>query len=199
MTWAPDYATVAELADYARADEAIDADQLALAVTAASRAIDRFTRRQFGQSAADEQRFYSPYPSAYYGAWLVEVDDLMVEPTEVAIDDGTDTFAAFASPVLLPRNAAAEARPWTRIKLDDRTSIPVEGVRVTAQFGWDTVPDTIKQATLLQASRLFARRDSPFGVAGSPDIGSELRLLAKLDPDVQVMVAAYQRRRMRVG
>ena len=44
-----------------------------------------------------------------------------------------------------------------------------------------------------EASRWFARRNSPYGIAGSPEMGSELRLLAKLDPDVAVMLAGKVR------
>jgi hypothetical protein len=68
-------------------------------------------------------------------------------------------------------------------------------VRVTALWGWSAVPPAIEQATLLQASRLLIRRDSPYGVAGSPEAGTEIRLLARLDPDVDVAVAPYRRRR----
>jgi hypothetical protein len=46
---------------------------------------------------------------------------------------------------------------------------------------------------MLQASRFYARRDSPYGVAGSPDLGSEVRLLSKVDPDVAVSLADYVR------
>ncbi|WP_027934561.1 head-tail connector protein [Amycolatopsis thermoflava] len=199
MAWQPDYASAAELAEYVRGDETVDGDELAVAVSAASRAIDEFTHRQFGQTDV-EQRFYTARWSAYRDTWLVRIDDVMVVPTEVATDPGDDTWTTVGNPRMLPRNAAAEGRPWTELQLPSTIgSIAVDGVRVTARFGWTEVPDTIKQATLLQASRLFARRDSPFGVAGSPDIGSELRLLAKLDPDVQVMVANYCRDRKRVG
>jgi hypothetical protein len=43
----------------------------------------------------------------------------------------------------------------------------------------------------MQASRLLSRRDAPFGIAGSPEMGSEMRLLAKLDPDVDLLVQPY--------
>ncbi|MET7989850.1 hypothetical protein ABZU76_02965 [Amycolatopsis sp. NPDC005232] len=200
MAWQPDYVTTTELADYVHADDVTDEEQLALAISAASRAIDRFTRRQFGQTAAAEPRFYTPYWSGRRCAWLALIDDVMVAPTEVATDPGDGAWTVEPSPVMLPRNAAAEDRPWTEVQLPGTiAAIAVDGVRVTALFGWAEVPATVKQATLMQASRLFARRDSPFGVAGSPDTGSELRLLAKLDPDVQVMVAEYRRRALRVG
>jgi hypothetical protein len=72
-------------------------------------------------------------------------------------------------------------------------------VQVTATWGWTAVPATIKKATLLQASRFYKRRDAPFGVAGSPDMGSEMRLLAKVDPDVEVMLGDYRRKWGAVG
>lgn len=53
------------------------------------------------------------------------------------------------------------------------------------------VPPTITAACLLQASRFWKRRDAPFGIAGSPVLGNEMRLLAKLDPDVEVMLWNY--------
>lgn len=54
------------------------------------------------------------------------------------------------------------------------------------------IPAEIKLACLIQASRLVTRKDAPFGIAGSPDVGSEMRLLAKLDPDVQVLVRPHK-------
>jgi hypothetical protein len=63
---------------------------------------------------------------------------------------------------------------------------------VTAKWGYAAaIPKSVIEANLLQASRLFSRRQSPYGVAGSPDLGGELRLLAKVDPDVAVLLARY--------
>jgi hypothetical protein len=59
-------------------------------------------------------------------------------------------------------------------------------------FDEDDPPAPVKLACMLQASRLVKRRDSPFGVAGSPEFGSELRLLSKLDPDVENLLRPYR-------
>jgi hypothetical protein len=48
-------------------------------------------------------------------------------------------------------------------------------------------------ATLLQASRLFTRRQSPFGIAGAPDLGV-VRLSARLDADVEVLLKSFRKR-----
>lgn len=60
-------------------------------------------------------------------------------------------------------------------------------VRVTAKWGWPTVPPRVKQACLLQASRLYARLKSPQGVVGSSEWG-QIRV-SRLDPDVFKLVS----------
>lgn len=200
MVWQPDYVTSAELKSYVRIDDVVDDAQVALAITAASRAVDLTTNRQFGLLAAVEGRFYTAEFDRRRGRWAIDIDDLMTQVGLVVAYDSNDdqtysgTVDSFA---LQPANAAANSRPWTRLVIrPGSTTLPgtiEDGVRVTAQFGWTTVPTPIKQATLTQASRLLSRRDSPYGVAGSPDLGSEVRLLAKLDPDVAVTVAPFRR------
>ncbi|NIL59971.1 phage gp6-like head-tail connector protein, partial [Salinispora arenicola] len=64
---------------------------------------------------------------------------------------------------------------------------------ITAPWGWPAIPTAVVLATQLQASRLLTRRDSPYGVAGSPQDGSEMRLLARVDPDVEVVLRPYVR------
>src|SRR5262245_53054327 len=91
MPWAPDYATADELAVYGRITDDVDDAQLALAVSAASRAIDLATNRQFGQVGAAELRTYYARPDWSTGWWTVDVDDfqdasgLVVE----VVDSGT--------------------------------------------------------------------------------------------------------------
>lgn len=182
--WEPDYATVDELKAYVSIpdDDTVDDAELAGKITAASRSIDQHTRRQFGQVEAIELR---EYPIRRNG--LMVVDDL-TDATGLLVEvDGTSVVPLY----LNPRNALQRGMPYTRIFLPSGSS----GVaQVTALWGWVAVPATIKEAALLQASRLFKRRDAPFGVAGSPDLGSEIRLLAKVDPDVAVMLERYVRR-----
>jgi uncharacterized phiE125 gp8 family phage protein len=193
MAWKPDYATTAELKSFLRITDTTDDAQLALAVTTASRAVDRHCHRQFGQVASAEERSYTAYWDRRAACWVVGFDDLQdVTGLDVQVDAGEiDSYT------LEPVNAAAEGRPFTRLRvLTDSAAKPTyetHGVTISAVWGWDAVPDPVKQATLLQASRIFARRGSPFGIAGSPDQGSELRLLAKVDPDVAVSLADFVR------
>lgn len=193
MPWAPDYVTTPELKAYLRISDAVDDVQVALAVTGASRAVDRATNRQFGLVADPEARKYTAYWDAGLRRYAVDVDDLMtVVGLTIATEDG-----AITDYDLKPANAAVESFPWTRFVVKPeapfKPPLTEDAVTVTAQYGWTTVPVAVKQATLLQAARFFKRRDAPFGVAGSPEAGSEMRLLAKVDPDVAVVLGPYQR------
>src|SRR6185369_9026122 len=140
--------------------------------------VDRACGRQFGKVAAPEARVYQPYWDAFLCAWVAEIDDLATVTGSLL--DGV----VLATTALYPRNAVAKGKVWTRLVVDT-----CDEVTITASWGWPAFPVPVLQATALQASRLLARRDSPFGVAGSPQVGSELRLLARLDPDLITTVA----------
>lgn len=193
MAWAPDYVSTLDLTQYLRIGDTNDNAQIALAVTAASRAVDRATSRQFGLVAAPEERTYTARWDRDRCRWVVEIDDLMTA-TGLEVTTSAGVIDVFA---LQPGNASFEDRPWTRLVVDPSSAVQPtaaeDGVTVKARFGWTTVPVAVQQATLVQASRLFKRRDAPFGVAGSPELGSELRLLAKVDPDVEVVLGPYRR------
>lgn len=200
MAWAPDYCTAAELKSFVRIDDAADDVQVALAITAASRAIDHKCNRQFGVVAAPEARYYTAHWDRDRRRWVITVDDFQTEVGLLIAYDSDDS-GAFGSNITLytpsPRNSIAQGRCWTSLIV--RGDSPVQpcsredAVRVTATWGWASVPGTIKQACLMQASRLLARRDSPYGVAGSPEAGTEIRLLPKLDPDVALAIRPYYR------
>jgi hypothetical protein len=200
-----DYVTLTQLKSFLRITDTADDTELGFAITAASRAVDQATNRHFGQDAAVTARYYTVGQpdklNGFDGRWNVETADISTV-TGLLVKSDTDDDGTFETSLtidtdfrLWPWNAAAESRPWERIVLMAGGSFPVQlrTVEVTAKFGWASVPTAIKQATLMQASRFFSRRNAPFGIAGSPEMGSELRLLAKVDPDVMVIVAPYKR------
>lgn len=197
MAWKPDYITAAKLKAYVRVDDALDDVQVAVAVTTASRAIDNHTNRQFGKVDAPEERFYTAWPDYDRGLWVIDIDDLMsVSGLVVTVDGTTLTSDGYTKE---PVNAAAEGKPWTRLAVKSTSSVQPTGadheIAVVALWGWTTVPVPVEQAAYLQGSRFLSRRESPYGIAGSPDTGSELRLLARVDPDVGVALRDYVRPR----
>ncbi len=200
MTWAPDYTTTAAVKTYMRVTDSVDDAVIADAITTASRQIDKATNRQFGATAGVEARYYTARWDNRRFRWVLQIDDLMTTSGLLVAydsdDDATygDMIDEFA---LSPVNSAQRGRPWHRIEVHPSSSVqpgPRENaVEVRATWGWTAVPAPIATACKMQASRLVNRRDSPYGIAGSPDTGSEVRLLAKLDPDVAVIVATLWR------
>lgn len=195
MAWAPDYGDTDEAEAWVRVDDHVDSDELDLIVSTSSRAIDDHCNRQFGKVDAVEHRFYTPWWDYERGRWVVDIDDLMTT-TDAVVTLGGETLTDY---VLEPRNAAAEGKPWTRLVIGSSSSSLTTGedydLDALALWGWTAVPNAVRTAWRLQTSRLLSRRDSPYGVAGSPQDGSELRLLSKLDPDVAVSLRGFRRPR----
>ncbi|PZG14433.1 hypothetical protein C1I95_21770 [Micromonospora craterilacus] len=91
-----------------------------------------------------------------------------------------------------PDSALVDGRPITALlrpcggwsQLGDR-----QRVRITARWGWPAVPPGVVEATLLLASRLWMRRNSPEGVLGSADWGTVR--VSRMDPDVEALIREY--------
>lgn len=200
MAWEPLYADADDLAAYKGVNDVADEAEMGLACEAASRIIDQVCGRQFGQVDAAEARHYDVEWDRELGLYVADIDDLMTTDNLV-VNAGTEALGTDEY-VLLPRNAAATGDPWTEIGAETAEEPTVgRGPReliITAEWGWTAVPDAIKQATLLQAARLLKRKDAPFGVAGSPQLGTDLRLLEHADVDAKVitMVAKFRRNRL---
>lgn len=206
------FATLDQLKDYLRipSDDTEDDAVLSLALGAAETAIKRSTGRSFESPTGAERAFtakkiadptpYATGPLTLY-RYSVEIDDTFTAAASVSVSydplgqgDFTADVAA-GSFRMMPFNAPSLGKPYTSILFNRSITLPLDAgsVGVTADWGWSAVPDTIVTATLLQAARYSKRRDAPFGVAGSPEVGNALRLLAKLDPDVAVMVHDFKR------
>lgn len=198
--FATDYATSADLKAYLRIDDTDDDAQIALALTAASRAIDRACSRAFGldDPAVARHWTFERASNTYsvYGVTDISQASGVTVKADTTNDGVFDTTVPVDKYQLLPVDAGVNGRPYTDIAVHQDVVGPdgVFRIEVSAKFGWTAVPDAIKQACLIQASRILKRRESPFGIAGSPDLGSELRLLEKLDPDVGVLIQHYKRR-----
>lgn len=191
------YCTLAELKTWLGTTTTIDDTLLEDAVEAASRKIDRDCDRAFYQLAATA-RIYTAGRGDY-----LPIDDLVSVTTLKTDEDGDRTYEqtwATTDYDLTPDNASDVSEPYTAVLLSPRSTkwFPTlrRSVQITGTWGWPAVPDAIKTATLILASRLVKRKDSPLGVAGSSALGEAI-LLGKADPDVAGLIAPY--RRMRVG
>lgn len=187
-----EYATLDELKSMIEMDGAVvdRNDLLTIALDAAHEAMESTTGRRFdlAVSSARTYRVVDRCVMDEDGELLV-IDDAGAAPTLVEVGAGT-SFTTLGSTIEYdPENAVALGRPIRGLRLygGSWSSSPLSRVRVTAQWGWPAVPARVKEATLLQANRLYARRKSPQGVVGTAEWG-EVRL-SKLDADVQSLVA----------
>lgn len=190
------YCTLAELKASLAISDSIDDTPLEAAITATSRMIDDYTGRFFyqnGTAQAPVSRYYTPLDP-----WTMNMDDNYTI-TQVATDDNFnqtwDTVWATSDYMLEPVNNPQRGWPVNRILAIGRYVWPYylpQSCRITGIWGWNAVPAEVNMATLIQAARLFTRRQSPFGIAGSPDLGT-VRLSAKLDADVETLLRPFKK------
>lgn len=187
---------MSDLKDSLNIEDIQDDVALEAAIMAASRMIDDYTGRFFykdGTTLNPVTRYYTAQDW-----WTTNVDDF-ISLNEIATDDNFDqtysTVWANDDYMVEPINNPRRGWPWTRLLAIGAYIFPFnlpQSVRVKAVWGWSAVPHEIQMACKLQAARLFVRRQSPFGVAGSPDLGT-VRLSSRLDPDVEILVRPFRK------
>lgn len=192
------YASLAEVKAALRITDNVDDALLEMAVESASRLIDGYACRQFYSSGTATRYFVAQ------DDYVVEVDDLangtVVIQTAQDADGVFDTTWDTDDYQLEPLNQILDGIGWafTVIRAVGEYLWPISGgealIKVTGVFGWPSVPIAIKQASIIQASRIYKRLDSPLGVAGFSDMGV-LRVSTNLDPDVAQLVMPYKRMR----
>lgn len=194
------YASLGDLKSAIRITDTDSDGLLQIALDAATSAIDEHCDRTFVASALASARVFEPVNGRVVTDDFYTTSGLIVSVAGTVIPVAVPGVSAGYT--LTPENAAASGEPYTGFYYQ---SFPLSAwplmfavqratATVTAKWGYALdVPAAVKMACLLQASRWFARRNSPYGIAGSPEAGSELRLLAKLDPDVAVMLTGKVR------
>jgi hypothetical protein len=184
--------------------DTLDDDLIDNCVGAASRLIDGYCNRRFWQTGTAEARIFQAEDSFY-----CSIDD--IAGTALTLKSSTQADGTFdltwsrSDYQLEPLNGNLDGLTWSYDKIravGDYLFPTVNAnygeqalVQVTAVFGWPAVPEPITQATIIQASRIFKRYDSPLGVAGFGDLGA-IRVSRFLDPDMAQLVEPYRRMRI---
>jgi hypothetical protein len=188
------YCSLAEIKASARITDNVDDTLLELAVESASRMVDSYTQRYF-YNAGTATRLFAPQDS-----YVSEIDDL-ITLTRLETSDGDNFGTTWAAKdyQLEPLNGTVDGltgHPTTRIRaVDDFIFNVLDGeatVRVVGVWGWSAVPVAVKQATVIQAARIFKRNDSPLGIAGFGEMGA-VRVGVQLDPDVKHLIDVYRK------
>jgi hypothetical protein len=172
-------------------------DDIELACTSASKAIDGYARHEgiatdgFGQTAGVRLFTANRYDVCLSVSDLVAVTSLTVDTD----DDGDydETWVEGTDFVLDPANAEIDGVPYSQVTLVYRHRSYFPGgqraVRIDGNWGWPSVPSPVKQSAKILAVRLVTRsRQAPLGIVA---VGSEAVAAARLgriDPDVAFLL-----------
>lgn len=193
-------------------DTYADAD-INMAISAASKAIERACQRRFWVDATDQVRYYERTNRI-----MVVIDDL-VSVTSVKTDptgqnNYSENWIEDTDYVFGPLNAAANGWPYETINRlfagnyigppNDEYLLPVgryflplgpRRIQVTGKFGWPEIPDQVIEATTIFAARLLRRaREAPYSVIGLGFDGASIRI-PKMDPDILSLLDGLRRHR----
>ena len=187
-----DYCTAAELKARAGITDTVDDTVLAQVITGVSRSIDNKCNRRFFVTATDETRYYQPISSLECPTGDIQA------LTSILVDAGNRSYNITLDVTdydLVPDNAVSIGQPWMGIRMAPYGRYRFypqypRSVKVTGRFGYSsTTPEEVHEAALIQCARIFKRKDAEYGVLGSGGMG-QLMTLPKLDPDVEVLLAA---------
>ena len=189
------YLSVAELKTYiGNITDSVDDAALERVIAAACRQVDTHCGRFFYQQTSTI-KYYSPNNGS-----LLLVHDLLSISALASDEDGDGVWEVAWSAsdyVLTPRNAAyaVPVRPYYAVEVAPAGRYVFirgrETVKITGSWGWTAAPDAVVEASFLQASRLFGRKQNPYGVAGSPAFGSLSMLKAEMDQDAVTLLVPY--------
>lgn len=187
-----------KLALHLSTTDSVDDVVLNALMATASREVDKYCDRYFGQQGTQQapaERLYRTRSFAgVYTDDIVTVTDVLVDYTGYA-----ESFSSLGASSVIPGpvNSANQAIPFPYTYLEAKPStvlaVSPGWVKVRGIFGWPEVPKAVKDATLLQTIRLFKTRDVPLGLVGGADSLGVLRLPGGLHPDARMLLEPYKR------
>ena len=187
------YVTLSDLKAWLGISGSTDDTRLELAIEGASRAIDAECSRQFYATSATRY-FETDDPLR------CDLDDDLLSVISIAYDSTgrRDYITLTVSDYELD----PEVAPYRTIFIAPASSyfFPIDqrrGVRVEGSWGYNATgnaPQAIARACLILATRYFKRKDAPFGVIGTPELGF-MRVTAR-DPEVRALLNPYRRYEM---
>jgi len=185
------YVTLSDLKTYLTVSGSTEDARLESAIEAASRAIDTWTRRRFYATSAT--KYFQGEQD--FGEYCMFDDDLLTI-TEVSTDDQNRRVYTAWSASDYEAEPYNEGPPYNLLRRAPESNkvFPVwpRGVRITGTWGYSTTaPQAIAAACLILAARYYKRKDAPFGVIGTPELGF-MRVTSK-DPEVIALLEPYRR------
>ena len=169
------YCTLADVKAALRITDTVDDALIENSITAASRMIDQYCNRYFYSGSPGEVRYFKANDA--FNCWIDDCQTVTQVKTAQSNPITYNQVWSSSDFQTIPANTYANGayQPITGLIAVYNYFFPTwqdsNLVQVTGTWGWPSVPEPIKFATIIQASRLFKRLESPLGVAGVSDIG----------------------------
>ncbi len=185
-----DYTTLAAVKADLGMNGTADDSAISAAITAASREIDGWCGTTF-YPVTEARTFEGSADGVVYVDRFTSTAGLAVT-TGTGGSYGTTLLAS--QYVLQPYNAPSRGLAYDRIYVPTVPTYFGDGwpnVRITAAWGYASVPAPVEQATRLRAIQLYHRREAPHGVASYGDDGVGTTVAFGSDPDVVRLLKPY--------
>ena len=161
--------------------------------TTVSRMIDDYTGQFFYQIAGGTAYYTAANPA------FVPTDPFTSISQLASDNDGNGTFSTIwtaADYIASPYNAAVFSEPYRAVQTAPGANIAfpyiARGVRLIGNLGWAAVPAAVKQAAIIQATAVYEARKAPFGIVGSTEQGTVLRMSSRMHPEAQLLLEPYR-------
>lgn len=189
------YCTLQEVKAALRLSDSIDDTLIENSIESASRRIDGYCGRFFYKTAATAVPLFANNSYRLMTSDISSTTGLIVK-----LDDNGDgtfetTLTLNTDYIVEPTDYAILGRPIRTITMIGGYTFPLFyipsecGVQVTAQWGWNAVPDDVREACVLLAIRQFARYNAALGVMAFADMAITVRAV---DPDVRDLLQPYK-------
>jgi hypothetical protein len=189
------YCTLSEVKSALRLSDSIDDTLIEKAIEGASRRIDGYCGRFFYKTNALAVPLFAN--NAYR---LLTSDISSTTGLIVKLDDNGDgtyetTLTLNTDYIVEPTDYQILGRPIRTLTMIGGYTYPMfyipsaAGVQVTALWGWEAVPDDVREACVLLSIRQFARYNAALGVMAFADMAITVRAV---DPDVRDLLQPYK-------
>jgi hypothetical protein len=189
------YCTLNEVKAALRLSDSVDDTLIENSIEGASRRIDGYCGRFFYKTAATAVSQFAR------DSYRLQVSDI-ASTTSLVVkldNDGDGTFEQTLTLgtdyIVEPTDYIVQQRPIRTLTMIGGYTFPIyylpsePGVQVTALWGWDAVPDDVREACVLLSIRQFARYNAALGVMAFADMAITVRAV---DPDVRDLLLPYK-------
>lgn len=195
-----DYIQPTQLRDWINSSTTTSDGAVQAACTVASRAVEKLCGRYFYQDGSATARYFPVDDN-----WYARVDDISTTTgLLVATDDAYDgtystSWTITTDFTLEPINPSSTGVtvPWTQICATGANKIFPKSywgrpnpLKVTAKWGWASVPDDVVHATRIYAAWLFKQKDAPDGFVNVDGWGPRFM---RDNPSVRTLLGPYMR------